>query len=132
MAFVGDSPALQLRLQRELAHRLHWSAFTYAVFAAIFSVNLRPGVRIVALFLAGLLAVLGAMRTLFARRVIAGKDTEPNGRRLLQVARILCLTFGVYVAYAIWQVNGQVVPECLLLRSEQRPCRERVSISVVA
>ena len=115
MAFVGDSPALQLRLQRELAHRLHWSAFTYAVFAAIFSVNLRPGVRIVALFLAGLLAVLGAMRTLFARRVIAGKDTEPNGRRLLQVARILCLTFGVYVAYAIWQVNGQVVPECLLL-----------------
>ncbi|MGO9257096.1 MAG: ATP-binding protein [Bryobacteraceae bacterium] len=115
MSLVEDSPALRLRLLRELAQRLCWSALAYALFATLFSLNLRPRVRGVALFLSGLLAVLGFLRTLFARRVIAGQDTGRDGSRLVQAARALSLTFGVFVSYAIWHVRGQVIPECLLV-----------------
>jgi len=59
--------------------------------------------------------MFGFIRTLFARRVIACQDLERDGRRLMQFARILSLTFGAFVAYAFWQVRGQVIPECLVL-----------------
>src|ERR1035441_8129591 len=83
-----DSPALRLLLLREFAQRVHWSALTLALFATLFSVNLRPGVRAVALSMSGLLAALGTLRTLLARRVITGQDTQRDGGRLIQVAEI--------------------------------------------
>jgi signal transduction histidine kinase/CheY-like chemotaxis protein len=113
--FVEDSPALRLRLLRELALRLRWSGLFGALFATLFSLNLRPGVRSVALCFSALLCVLGLIRTLFAQRVIAGQDTEPNGRRMIQVARILSLAFGAFVAYGFWHVRGRVIPECLMI-----------------
>jgi len=112
-----DNPALQLRLLREFAQRVRWSALTLALFATLFSVNLHSGVRIVALSWSGLLAVLGVARTLLARRVITGRDTERDGSRLLRVAGILSIAFGVFVAYAFWQVRGQVIPESLMVVS---------------
>src|ERR1035441_6417100 len=112
-----DSPALRLRLLREFAQRVRWSALTLALFATLFSVNLRPGVRVVALSMSGLLAALGTLRTLLARRVMTGRDTERDGSRLIQVAGILSLTFGVFVAYGFWQVRGQVIPESLMVLS---------------
>ena len=112
---VEDNPALRLRLSRELAERLRWGGLAYALFATLFSLNLRPGVRGVALCLSGLLALSGFTRTLFARRVIAGQNTERDGIRLIQAARILSLTFGAFVAYALWHVRGQVIPECLVV-----------------
>ena len=115
VASVKDNPALRLRLLRELAQRFRWTALSYALFATLFSLNLRPGVRGVALCLCGLLALFGVMRTLFARRVIAGQDIERDGSRLIQAAKALSLTFGAFVAYAFWHVRGQVIPECLVL-----------------
>ena len=112
---VDHSPELHHRLLRELAQRIYWGALAYALFAALFSLNLGSGVRLVGLFLSGLLAVFGVMRTLFARRVIEGRNIEGDGRRLIQVAGLQSVIFGIYVAYAIWQVRGQVIPECLLL-----------------
>ena len=112
---MEDNAPLRLRLLRELARRLRWTALSYALFATLFSLNLRPGVRGVGLCLSGLLAMFGFIRTLFARRVIACQDLERDGRRLMQFARILSLTFGAFVAYAFWQVRGQVIPECLVL-----------------
>src|ERR1035438_2175929 len=112
-----DSPALRLRLLREFAQRVRWSALTLALFATLFSVNLRPGVRVVALSMSGLLAALGTLRTLLASRVIAGQDAERDGRRLIWVAGSLSLAFGVFVAYGFWQVRGQVVPESLMVLS---------------
>jgi hypothetical protein len=112
-----DSPALRLLLLREFAQRVRWSALTLALFATLFSVNLRPAVRVVALSMSGLLAALGTLRTLLARRVIAGQDAQRDGGRLIQVAGTLSLTFGVFVAYALWQVRGQVIPESLLVIS---------------
>src|ERR1035438_4189481 len=112
-----DSPALRLRLLREFAQRVRWSALTLALFATLFSVNLRPGVRVVALSMSGLLAALGTLRTLLARRVITGQDAQRDGGRLIQVAGTLSLTFGVFVAYALWQVRGQVIPESLMVIS---------------
>ena len=105
---------LRLRLLRELAQRLCWSGVAYALFAGLFSVNFSPRARVGALFFSGLLTVLGTMRTLFALRVITGREIERDGRRLIQVTRTLSLTFGVFVAYAAWHVHGQVIPECLL------------------
>jgi signal transduction histidine kinase/CheY-like chemotaxis protein len=112
-----DSPALRLLLLREFAQRVRWSALTLALFATLFSVNLRPGVRAVALSMSGLLAALGTLRTLLARRVITGQDAQRDGGRLIQVAGTLSLTFGVFVAYALWQVRGQVIPESLMVIS---------------
>src|ERR1017187_10088793 len=112
-----DSPALRLLLLREFAQRVRWSALTLALFATLFSVNLRPGVRGVALSMSGLLAALGTLRTLLARRVIAGQDAKRDGRRLIWVAGSLSLAFGVFVAYGFWQVRGQVVPESLMVLS---------------
>jgi signal transduction histidine kinase/CheY-like chemotaxis protein len=117
VSFVENSPALHLRLLREFAQRVRWSALTLALFATLFSVNLHSGVRIVALSWSGLLAVLGVARTLLARRVITGRDTERDGSRLLRVAGILSIAFGVFVAYAFWQVRGQVIPESLMVVS---------------
>src|ERR1019366_3304231 len=108
-----DSPALRVLLLREFAQRVCWSAVTLALFATLFSVNLRPGVRAVALSMSGLLAALGTLRTLLARRAITGRDAERDGSRLIQVAGSLRLTFGVFVAYGFWQVRGQVIPESL-------------------
>ena len=87
----------------------------YALFAALFSLNLVSGARGVGLLLSGLLAVFGTMRTLLARRVIEGRNIERDGSRLIQAAGLQSVLFGVYVVYAIWQVRGQVIPECLML-----------------
>jgi signal transduction histidine kinase/ActR/RegA family two-component response regulator len=115
VSFVEDSPALQHRLLREFAQRVRWSALTLALFTTLFSVNLHSGARVAGLSLSGLLAVLGVVRTLLARRVMAGRDTERYGGRLLRVAGCLSVAFGVFVAYAFWQVRGQVIPESLMV-----------------
>ena len=115
MAHVDDSPALHLRLLRELAQRLVWGGLIYSVFAGLFSLYLGGGFRGIALCVAGLLAVSGVVRTLLARSVIDGRQTERDGRRLIQVAAIQSLAFGVFVAYAFWSVWGLVIPECLLV-----------------
>jgi signal transduction histidine kinase/ActR/RegA family two-component response regulator len=115
VSVIEDNPALRLRLLRELARRLSWSGLAYALFAVLYSLNLNPAVRGVALFLSALLAVFGSLRTLFAHRVIAGPDTEPDGRRLMQVTRFQSITFGAFVSYGMWQVHGNVVMECLLV-----------------
>lgn len=115
MAHVDDSPALQLRLLRELAQRLLWGGLSYALFAGLFSLNLGPPARGIALSLSGLLGLSGVIRTLIAHRVINLQETERDGRRLVRVARIQSLIFGMFVAYAIWNVWGQVIPECLLV-----------------
>ncbi|MGA2114184.1 MAG: ATP-binding protein [Bryobacteraceae bacterium] len=115
VANPDDSPTLELRLFRELAQRLVWSGLVFAVFAGLFSLSLHAGVRTVALGWSGLLGVLGAMRTLLARRVIHLPEIGPNGGRLIQVAGVQSLAFGVFVAYAAWNVRGLVILECLLL-----------------
>jgi signal transduction histidine kinase len=112
---VEHSPALRLRLLRELAQRIYWGALAYALFAALFSLNLGSGARGLALLMSGMLAVLGTMRTVLARRVIGGRNIERDGSRLIQVASLQSVTFGIFVSYAIWQVRGRVIPECLLL-----------------
>ena len=116
MSVDEDSP-LRLRLLREFAQRVRWSALTLALFATLFSVKLLSGVRVVALSLSVLLAVLGILRTIFARRVMTGQGTERDGRRLIRVTGSLSLAFGVFVAYAFWQVRGQVIPESLMVVS---------------
>jgi signal transduction histidine kinase/ActR/RegA family two-component response regulator len=115
VSFVENNPELRLRLLRELAQRICWSSLAHALFATLLSVNLDPGVRGIALFLSAVLAVLGTTRTLFAHRVIAGQDRKQAGSRLIQVAKTQSVTFGVFVAYIMWHVHGQVVPECLLV-----------------
>jgi signal transduction histidine kinase/CheY-like chemotaxis protein len=110
-----DSPALRSRLLRDLAQRLLWSGLVYALFAGLFSLSLGASFRGIALFSSGALAVLGGMRTFYARRVIDGAEVEPDGTRLIQVTRMQSLAFGVFVAWAIWNVWGLVIPECLLV-----------------
>ncbi len=112
---AGESRDLRMRLLCELAQRLWWSAFSYALFATLFSLNLPSGSRTTALFLSALLAVCGGLRILFSRLVIAGRDIEGNGRRLIRAAETLSLIFGVFVAHEFWQVRGQVVQECYLV-----------------
>ena len=112
---VEHSPALRLRLLRELAQRIYWGALAYALFAGLFSLNLGSGARGLALLMSGMLAVLGTMRTVLARRVIAGRNIERDGSRLIQVAGFQSIIFGIFVTYAIWHVRGQVIPECLLM-----------------
>lgn len=115
MADVDYRPALRHLLLRELAKRLRWSGFAYALFAALFSLNLAPPIRGVALCMAGLLAVLGLVRTLCARHVSAGLDVERYGIPLIHLAVAQNSAFGVFLAYATWHVWGQVIPECLLV-----------------
>jgi signal transduction histidine kinase len=115
VSILANDHALRLRLLGELARRLWWSALSYALFATLFSMNLRPGIRGMGFVLSGLLALFGFMRTLFARRVIAGRDVQNDGSSLIKAAAILSLTFGAFVAFAIWNVRGQVIPECLLV-----------------
>ncbi len=115
MVNPDDRPTLELRLLRELAQRLVWSGLVCALFAGLFSLSLHAGVRTVALGLSALLGVLGAIRTLLARRVIHLPEIGPDGGRLKQVAGIQGLAFGVFTAYAIWNVRGLVIPECMLV-----------------
>ena len=115
MSSVDHSPALRLRLLRELAQRIHWGALAYALFAVLFSLNLDSGAQGIALLMSGILAVVGTMRTVLARRVITGRNIERDGSRLIQVASLQSIIFGIFVTYALWHVRGQIIPECLLL-----------------
>jgi len=112
---IDNGPALRIRLLRELAERLLWGGLFYALFATLYSLNLDATVRGPALFLSGLLMVLGGWRTLAARQVIHSQKIMRDGRRLIAVAVLQGLIFGVFVAYATWHVRGQVIPECLLV-----------------
>ena len=87
----------------------------YALFATLFSLNLALRVRGTALILSAVLAVLGGLRSACALRVIRGRDIERAGRCMIRIAGTLSMAFGGYVAFAVWHVRGQVIPECLLV-----------------
>ena len=106
---------LRLRLLRELAHRLRWSGVSYGLFAFLFTLNLQHGIRGVAFVLSGTLTALGIWRTLLARSVIAGARIHRDGDRLIQLVSLQSLLFGAFVTLAMWVVNGQVIPEFLLV-----------------
>ncbi len=110
-----DNPALRRLLLVELARRLMWSSFAYALFATLFSLKLDPSVRVIALCLSCMLGISGLARTIYSRRVIDGLRVEYNGTRLIQATFLQCLIFGLFVAYADWHAWGQVIPECLLI-----------------
>ena len=112
---IGDNnPTIKRRLLRELAYRLSWSGLAYGLFAILFSANLSAGTPVAGLLSFGLV-VLGGLRSLFARNVIRGSDCEREGRWLVQTAISQSVMFGVFVTYALWQVCGQVIPECLMV-----------------
>ncbi|MGD0500356.1 MAG: ATP-binding protein [Bryobacteraceae bacterium] len=118
MAPAENSPELRVRLLRELARRLYWAGLTYALFAALFSMNFEPGGRAVAWALTIALTVLGAVRTHLSHRIVASGDggaTERAGRRLLATTRVHGLAFCLFISYAIWHVRGQTTLECLLV-----------------
>ncbi len=115
MLQIEDNSALRLCLLRDLARRLRWSGLVYALFAGLFSLNLATQVRPAALSLSGLLAVLGFMRTIVAHRVIDRQEPERDGAWLIRITQIQGATFGVFVAWGIWNVWGLVIPECILV-----------------
>ena len=115
MPNTADSPALRRLLLHELAKRLVWSGFAYALFAVLFSLKFVPSTRDAALSLSFLLALVGTARTIYSRRVINGLNVDRNGGRLILVTGIQSLVFGVFVACSVWHVWGQVIPECLLI-----------------
>ncbi len=112
---INDNPDLRRLLLVELAKRLMWSSFSYALFATLFSLRLDPSVRVIALCMSCMLGLTGLARTIYSRRVINGLRVEYNGTRLMQATFFQSLVFGLFVAYSEWHVWGQVIPECLLI-----------------
>jgi len=111
---ADHTPELRQRLTRELAQRLCWSAMSYSLFATLFALNLARQFRGTGLILSARLAALGGLRTAFAFGVIRGRRVERGGNRMVLTAATLSIVFGIYVAFAVWNVRGEVIPECLL------------------
>ena len=109
------NPELHRRLVKELAYRLRLSGVSYGIFCFLFALNLSAGVRGVAMVLAAVLMALGIWRTVIARRLIVAQEPGREGGLLIQVATVQSLLFGLFVTFALWHVNGQVIPEFLLV-----------------
>ena len=91
---------------------------SYALFAALFSGQLAPGVRPAAWALSAALTVSGVARTYVARQILGGTkvgSARRIGRSLLAITQLHGVLFGLFVTYAIWQVRGDTRLECLIV-----------------